>query len=78
MPVSYDEFSKKLSSSGLMTLEELQEFEVSQLSSSADIGVEDLANQLVRRYKLTAFQADVLQLLNRKSRRAVTRTTVRP
>jgi serine/threonine protein kinase len=61
MPVTYDEFAKKLSNSGLMTLEELQEFEAAQLSSAGPIGVEDLAQQLVRRYKLTAFQADVLQ-----------------
>lgn len=61
MAVSYEQFVKKLSSSGLMTLEELQEFEATQLSSSSGSGVDDLARQLVRRYKLTEFQADVIQ-----------------
>lgn len=61
MPVSYDQFAKKLSSSGLMTIEELQVFEASQLSSETGSAVEDLAQQLVRRYKLTEFQADVIQ-----------------
>lgn len=61
MSVNYEQFVKKLSSSGLMTLEELQAFEAAQLSSQSPLGVEDLAHQLVRRYKLTEFQADVIQ-----------------
>ena len=61
MTVSYNQFAEKLSSSGLMTMDELQVFEATQLSSGSASDVEYLAKQLVRRYKLTEFQADVIQ-----------------
>lgn len=43
-----------------MTLDELQEFERTQLSDTPS-DVEGLAKQLVRRYRLTEYQADVIQ-----------------
>ncbi|MGB0595742.1 MAG: serine/threonine protein kinase [Rubripirellula sp.] len=56
MTLSYQQFAEKLSSSGLMTLKELQAFESEGTLSS----VETLASQLVGRYKLTEFQAEVI------------------
>ena len=61
MPVSYDQFVRQLSNSGLMSLDELQAFEAAQPPSQSPKAAKDLAQQLVRRYKLTEFQADVLQ-----------------
>ncbi|MEM8666293.1 MAG: serine/threonine-protein kinase [Planctomycetota bacterium] len=61
MSVSYDQFAQKLSSVGLMTLDELQEFERTQLSSDTPTDVDGLAKQLVRRYKLTEYQAEVIR-----------------
>ena len=55
MTVSYEQFVKKLSSCGLMTLEELQEFESSQLSSGSSKGAEELAQRLVRRYNWPSY-----------------------
>jgi serine/threonine protein kinase len=61
MPVTYDQFVQQLSNSGLLSLEELQEFEASQLPPQSRKAAKDLATRLVKRYKLTEFQADVLQ-----------------
>lgn len=60
MTVTYNQFVDKLSASGLMTLEELQTFEQTHPSSSTG-SVEALANSLVQHYKLTEFQADIIQ-----------------
>jgi len=60
MTVTYHEFVDKLSSSGLMTLDELADFEQSHPSSATGT-VEAFANSLVRHYKLTEFQADIIQ-----------------
>lgn len=56
MTLSYQQFAEKLSSSGLMTFEELRLFEPDGASSSVDV----LAGQLVERYKLTEFQAEII------------------
>lgn len=57
MSVSYEQFTEKLSNSGLMSLDELRAFEADKTPSDVD----DLARQLVRRYKLTEFQAEIIQ-----------------
>lgn len=60
MTVTYHEFVDKLSHSGLMTLEELATFEKEHPSTSGG-SVEALASSLVQNYKLTEFQADIIQ-----------------